>query len=52
MLRKNGIFHGKSFEKPFFPRNSAEFSAESDFPRKKLYEKSAPDVLVGKSQKL
>jgi hypothetical protein len=40
MLGKNGIFRGKSFEKSFFPRNSAEFSTESDFPRKKMYEKS------------
>jgi hypothetical protein len=33
---KNGIFRGKSFEKLFFfPRNSTEFSAESDFLRKK-----------------
>jgi hypothetical protein len=37
MLGKNGIFCRKSFEKSFFqkiPRN---------FPRKKMYEKSAPD---------
>jgi hypothetical protein len=40
MLGKNGIFRGKSFEKSFFQ----EISAESDFPRKKMYEKSAPDV--------
>jgi hypothetical protein len=36
MLAKNVIFRGKSFEKSFFqeiPRN---------FPRKKMYEKSAP----------
>jgi hypothetical protein len=37
-LEKNGNFRGKSFEKLFFPRNSAE----SDFPLKKMYEKSAP----------
>jgi hypothetical protein len=40
MLGKNGIFHGKSFEKSFFqeiPRN---------FPRKKMYEKSAPDKIL------
>jgi hypothetical protein len=40
MLGKNGIFRGKSFEKIIFSRISAEFSAESDFPRKKMYKKS------------
>jgi hypothetical protein len=28
-----------------FPRNSAENSVESDFPREKMYEKSAPGQL-------
>jgi hypothetical protein len=42
MLGKNGIFSGKNFEKSFFPRNSTEFSAESDFPWKKMYKKLAP----------
>jgi hypothetical protein len=37
MLGKNGIFRGKSFEKSFFPRNSAEFSAENYFPRKIIF---------------
>jgi hypothetical protein len=32
MLGKNGIFRGKSFEKWFF----------QEFPRKKMYERSAP----------
>jgi hypothetical protein len=35
-------FPRKMFQKLVFPRNSAEFSAESDFPWKKMYEKSAP----------
>jgi hypothetical protein len=30
MLGKNGIFRGKSFEKLFFRKNSAEFSAENN----------------------
>jgi hypothetical protein len=45
MLGKNGIFRRKRFEKLFFfPRNSTEFSAESDFPLKKMYEKLATGV--------
>jgi hypothetical protein len=32
----------KKFRKIVFPRNSTEFTAESDFPWKKMYEKSAP----------
>jgi hypothetical protein len=35
MLEKNGIFRGKKFRKIVYPRNSAEFSAESDFLWKK-----------------
>jgi hypothetical protein len=35
MLGKNGIFRGKSFEKSFF----------QEIPRKKMYEKSAPEQL-------
>jgi hypothetical protein len=36
-------FPRKKFRKIIFPRNSAEFSAESDFPQKKMYKKSAPE---------
>jgi hypothetical protein len=39
MLGQNGIFPGKSFEKSFFPRNSTEFSALSEFPRKQMYDR-------------
>jgi hypothetical protein len=35
-------FSAEKVLKIVFPRNSAEFSAESDFPRKKMYEKLAP----------
>jgi hypothetical protein len=43
MLGKTWNFPQKKFQKIVFPRNSAEFSAESDFPWKKMHEKSAPD---------
>jgi hypothetical protein len=43
MLTKNGIFRGKSFEKSLFQ--------ESDFPWKKMYEKSAPDGFWGNRQR-
>jgi hypothetical protein len=39
MLGKKWNFPWKKFRKIVFPRNSAEFSAESDFPWKKVYEK-------------
>jgi hypothetical protein len=45
-VEKNGIFCGKCFEKFVFPTNSTEFSAESEFPRKKMYEKMAPQVTL------
>jgi hypothetical protein len=40
--KKKWNFPRKKFRKIIFPRNSTEFSAESDFPRKKMYKKSAP----------
>jgi hypothetical protein len=39
---KKRNFPQKKFKKIVFPRNSTEFSAESDFPRKKMYQKLAP----------
>jgi hypothetical protein len=39
---KKWNFPRKKFRKIVFPRISAEFSSESDFPWKKMYEKSAP----------
>jgi hypothetical protein len=39
---KKWNFPQKKFQKIVFPRNSTEFSTESDFPWKKMYEKSAP----------
>jgi hypothetical protein len=39
---KKWNFPRKKFWKIVFPRNSLEFSAESNFPQRKMYEKSAP----------
>jgi hypothetical protein len=41
MLGKNGIFHGKSFEKSFFQEIPQNFLRKVIFRGKKMYEKSA-----------
>jgi hypothetical protein len=47
MLGKNWIFFGKIFEKSFFQEIPRNFLRKVIFPRKKMYEKLAPEASEG-----